>query len=125
MASFEECVQFALDNCPVSKNLILKEKQLQTLRTLYDGQDCVSILPTGYGKSVIFQLLPWFAQCKFNREKPMCVLVVSPLNSLMTDQVMSLRKSGISACYLNITGIPLPILVHRFGRMGELGYDNP
>ena len=107
MASFDECIEFVLNNCLLfqEKHIILKEKQLQTLKTLYDGNDCISILPTGYGKSIIFQLLPWFTQRKLQRDKHMCVLVVSPLNSLMIDQVMSLRKRGVKACYLNVTGI--------------------
>ncbi|XP_069108670.1 ATP-dependent DNA helicase RecQ-like [Argopecten irradians] len=106
MASFEECVSFPLRNCPLftEKNVILKAKQLETLRALYDNQDCISILPTGYGKSMIFQLLPWFSQCKYAKDKPMTAIVVSPLNSLMEDQVRSLRKNGIRACCLNITG---------------------
>ena len=106
LPAFEECVDFALQNCPLFKDncINLKVKQLETLKALYDGQDCISILPTGYGKSVIFHLLPWFAQRKFDEEKPMTVIVVSPLNSIMEDQVMSLRKRGISACCLNITG---------------------
>jgi superfamily II DNA helicase RecQ len=73
---------------------------VETLKALFNGQDCISILPTGYGKNIIFQLLPWFAQHKFQSERPMTVLVVSPLNSLMKDQVLNFRRSGINACCL-------------------------
>ena len=62
MATFSECVDFALKYSGLGdENLIFKDKQIQTLNSLYNGRDCISILPTGYGKSVIFlQLLPWF-----------------------------------------------------------------
>ena len=36
----------------------LKEKQIETFESLYKGEDCISVLPTGYGKSILFQALP-------------------------------------------------------------------
>jgi superfamily II DNA helicase RecQ len=107
MASFDECLQFAIHNCPIlhEKKIELKDKQLQTLKALYEVKDCISVLPTGYGKSVIFQILPWFAQCMHQKDKPMTVIVVCPLTSLMQDQVLALRKSGINACSVSITGV--------------------
>ncbi|XP_062587288.1 uncharacterized protein LOC134248910 [Saccostrea cucullata] len=106
MASFDEYLQFAIHNSPIlrEKSFELKEKQLQTLKALYEVKDCISVLPTGYGKSVIFQILPWFAQCMRQKDKPMTVIVVCPLTSLMQDQVLALRKSGINACSVSITG---------------------
>jgi superfamily II DNA helicase RecQ len=38
----------------------LKEQQLGTLQQVYEGKDCISVLPTGYGKSIIYQMIPWF-----------------------------------------------------------------
>ncbi|XP_033726941.1 uncharacterized protein LOC117316460 isoform X2 [Pecten maximus] len=106
MASFEQCLKYSLDNCPLFKEnkITLKEKPIETLRALYEDHDCVSVLPTGYGKRVIFQLLPWFCQLKMEKRKPMSVIVVSPLNSLIQDQVITMRKKGFTACSLNFTG---------------------
>lgn len=58
MASFDECLDYAVQNCPVlaDKSLKLKDKQLDTLKALYEGNDCISVLPTGYGKSIIFHM---------------------------------------------------------------------
>ena len=67
----------------------LKEKQLETLHSLYEGKDTIAVLPTGFGKSVIFQLLPFFLQKVHGLSDPMIVLVVAPLNSIMQDQVRS------------------------------------
>lgn len=107
MASFDECLDYAVQNCPVlvDKSLKLKDKQLDTLKALYEGNDCISVLPTGYGKSIIFHMLPWFTQRLYQRDKPMIALVVCPLNSIMQDQVLPLRKAGINACTINITGM--------------------
>ena len=40
-------------------NLILKPKQKEALQSIvFKGQDCLIVLPTGYGKSLIYQMLP-------------------------------------------------------------------
>ena len=39
-------------------NLILKPKQKEALQSIvFKGQDCLIVLPTGYGKSFIYQML--------------------------------------------------------------------
>ncbi len=67
--------------------------QRQVLETVFAGQDCLCIMPTGGGKSLCFQL-PAIA-----REGT--VLVVSPLIALMKDQVDSLLEREIAATYIN------------------------
>ena len=61
--------------------------------TLLHGRDLLAVMPTGAGKSLCFQLP---ALCL-----PGITLVISPLISLMTDQVMALKQIGVSAAYLN------------------------
>jgi hypothetical protein len=45
----------------------LKEKQMETLQHVYEGKDCISVLPTGYEKSIIYQMMPWFLQKDLDR----------------------------------------------------------
>jgi ATP-dependent DNA helicase RecQ len=59
------------------------------------GRDCVGIMPTGAGKSITFQIPA--------RILPGTVLVVSPLISLMKDQVDSLQMYGFKAVVINST----------------------
>ena len=48
---------------------------------------------------MIFQMLPFLS------DDPMaCVIVVSPLNAIMKDQVRKLCEKGVPACFLDITG---------------------
>src|SRR3954470_17033854 len=69
--------------------------QEEIIREALAGRDVFALLPTGGGKSLCFQL-PALA-----REG--LTLVVSPLISLMKDQVDALRASGIAATFLNST----------------------
>ncbi|MFO0903545.1 MAG: DNA helicase RecQ [Pirellulales bacterium] len=67
--------------------------QEEAMRTVLDGRDSIIILPTGGGKSLCYQVP---ALCR-----PGLAIVVSPLISLMKDQVDSLRTCGVSAAFLN------------------------
>ena len=75
--------------------------QRETLEMLVGGRDVFVIQPKESGKSLIFQSAPIF----FDIVGPKCaksiVLVISPLDSLMLDQVRFLKSLGISA---EITG---------------------
>ena len=57
------------------------------------GRDCIGVMPTGAGKSLTFQIPA--------RLLPGAVLVVSPLISLMKDQVDALTRLGFRAATLN------------------------
>lgn len=67
--------------------------QHEVIQNLLDGRDCLAIMPTGAGKSICFQL-PALIQ-------PGVTLVISPLISLMKDQVDSLVNQEIPATYIN------------------------
>ena len=64
------------------------------------GKDIVAVLPTGFGKSLLFQLLPDFLPVKANSN---IVIVVCPLNSIIEDQLNVLQDRGITADVLQLT----------------------
>ena len=47
--------------------LKFKDKQVEALNTVYDGNDVFLWLPTGYGKSICYQALPFLFDHKLNR----------------------------------------------------------
>ncbi len=67
--------------------------QEEILRTLLAGEDVMAVMPTGSGKSLLFQLPALIGGG--------LTVVVSPLIALMRDQVASLRELGVSAAALN------------------------
>ena len=58
--------------------------KIDTQKALIFGRDVIAILPTGSGKSLIFQL---FSEVKLASDPNTCILVVALLNSIMVDQV--------------------------------------
>ena len=64
-----------------------REGQLDGVTRLLSGQDSIILLPTGSGKSVIYQLAAML--------QPGKTIIVSPLISLMQDQIENLQWSGI------------------------------
>ena len=63
------------------KGLVLRNEQLECIKSIIiNGKDVLAVLPTGYGKSLNFQLLPDIC---FYGVSNSIVLVVSSLNALM------------------------------------------
>ncbi len=70
-----------------------RDGQEQIVDALLDGRDALCIMPTGAGKSMCYQI----PALLFDG----VTIVVSPLISLMKDQVGSLVQSGVPAAYIN------------------------
>lgn len=70
--------------------------QEEAIRSVLTGQDTLAILPTGAGKSLIYQLPAAIQKNKLT-------LVISPLIALMKDQTESLLAKGIPAAFCNST----------------------
>ena len=88
----------ALNHCSFP-SFCLKPLQVKCFEYLLKGQDVVAVLPTGFGKSLLFQLLPDFLPVKADKN---IVIVVCPLNSIIEDQLKVLQDRGITADVLQL-----------------------
>ena len=71
----------------------LYDYQRDIIDAVINGQDAFAVIPTGGGKSILYQLPAMMLPGK--------TLVVSPLIALMLDQVQTLQQKGIAAAFLN------------------------
>jgi superfamily II DNA helicase RecQ len=69
-----------------------KPHQLEIIQASVEDKDVFAILQTGYGKSICYQFLSFFL--------PGIIIIISPLKSLIYDQVSYLRDKNISVEYL-------------------------
>ncbi len=70
-----------------------REGQESIINTILSGRDSMSIMPTGAGKSICYQLPALMLSG--------ITLVISPLISLMQDQVKALNAAGVHAAFIN------------------------
>ena len=86
-----------MDKLAILKNYFghtkFRQGQEDLIDAILSGRDAMGIMPTGGGKSLCYQIPALML--------PGTALVVSPLISLMEDQVAGLRQAGISAAYIN------------------------
>lgn len=67
--------------------------QLEIITAIIENKDVLAVMPTGAGKSLCYQI-PALLNNKFS-------IVISPLISLMQDQVEAINKNGNNAAYIN------------------------
>lgn len=68
-------------------------EQENILTSILGGHDTIAVMPTGGGKSICYQLPALYLEG--------LTVVISPLISLMHDQVLNLEQNGIRGCFLN------------------------
>ena len=91
---FSQCVFSALSQLQMA-DISLKKEQRSSMEAIFNGHNVFVWLPTGYGKGLCYQVLPFIMDCKrglVGSQEPSLVLVVRPLVALMVDQVTSLRE---------------------------------
>ena len=89
----------ALNRCNFP-SFCLKPLQVKCFEYLLKGYDIIAVLPTGFGKLLLFQLLPDFLPVKADKN---VVIVVCPLNSIIEDQLNVLEERGVTADVLQFS----------------------
>ena len=78
-SSFSEALSYALRRLKMTR-ITVKEEQCSSVRAVYEGSDVFVWLPTGYGKSLCYQALPFLMDYRkglVDSRKSCGVLVVS------------------------------------------------
>jgi ATP-dependent DNA helicase RecQ len=88
--------------------------QREIIEAVLDGRDCIALMPTGAGKSVTFQIPAKILNGT--------VLVISPLISLMKDQVDALKANGFNATSIN-SALDFEERKNRLGRLRRGEYE--
>ena len=82
--------------------MIWRPVQEEAIVQYIKRRDVLAVLPTGYGKSLIFQLIPricsYLHDKQFKYPSEAILIVICPLISLITSHLNELSVVGISAC---------------------------
>ena len=110
--SFSSAIAFSLEKLGLP-DVTLKAEQRSAIKAIYEGRDVFVCLPTGYGKSLCYQTLPFIMDHKNSRSShTSAVIVVSPLIALMEEQVQRLKGQGVKASVLSTSS---PVCATNYG----------
>ncbi len=89
-----------------------REGQEKIIHSILEGKDALGIMPTGAGKSICYQVPALMLEG--------ITLVISPLISLMKDQVSALNQAGIHAAFINSSlSFRQTLLALRYAKEGR------
>ena len=91
---FKESLLTALRCLNLGTLTLRKEQENAVKNVVVRKKDVLVVLPTGFGKSLIFQMLP-FVFDSWLYTNGSFILVVSPLNALMRDQIIKLDNLNV------------------------------
>ena len=106
-----------------SREIHLKKEQDIAIKSLLKEKDVLAVLPTGFGKSLVFQVFAIITSMDSVSSNG-CVLVICPLKSIIRDQIEEADSLGLNAVELespdmfeNLPRLP-DIYCICFGRSG-------
>ena len=82
----------------------LKDKQRLAVKSFFEGKDVFVSLPTGYGKTACFAMLPIVHDLLYGSKA--VIVVVSPLKALMANQVDALMAKGLQTASITAESSP-------------------
>ena len=74
----------------------MKREQKQVIVSLLNGEDVLAVLSTGFGKCMVFTVFG-IAESEKLEGCPVSVLVICPLKSIISDQIVKLEESFLAA----------------------------
>ena len=104
-SDFNSALSYALQRLG-TPDLEPKPEQIAAMQSIYKRRDVFVWLPTGFGKYLCYETLPFLCDWKLGRvdHKPSVVIAISLLVTLMVDQVKSLRRRKVQAAIITSGG---------------------
>ena len=126
---FHNALEIAIERLG-KQDIQLKECQYEAVKAVVvDRKDTLCVLPTGYGKSLIYQLLPFVCDAYMGSENGgNCVIVISPLNALMVDQITKLKEHmDVSVLKANVEEkrSNMVSVYHQIARPSQIIFAHP
>ena len=107
-SAFASAIAYSLDKLGIP-DIALKEEQQEAVKAIYEGKDVFVLLPTSFGKSLCYQVLPFVMDYKYSctstQKTSSSVLANSPPIALMIDQVESLGSRGVKCSIATSKGV--------------------
>ena len=100
----EEALSKALSRLNIlreDREIVLKPEQETAVSELLRGRDVMAVLPTGFGKSMIFTVFALARQELSTTCTRTCVIVISPLKSIIDDQISEMLSLNFPAMELS------------------------
>ncbi|CAB4010341.1 Werner syndrome ATP-dependent helicase-like [Paramuricea clavata] len=111
--AIRKSISFPLESFPNIKEL--KAVQEDAIISFVRRRDVFGVLPTGYGKSLIFQLIPgicrYLNKTGFPYPSNPILIVICPLNALIESHLKELSACGVSACSLSDGSVNIDDLI--------------
>ena len=103
----QKATENSMDTACLELGMELKNHQRDSIEAILEERDVFVTLPTGYGKSMIFHLLPKCARYLRQSKSPL-VIVMAPFLSLMEEQISKINdRAGLGrAVQLMPGGLP-------------------
>lgn len=122
---FHNALEIAIERLG-KQDIELKECQYEAVKAVVvDRKDSLCVLSTGYGESLIYQLLPFICDAYMGRQNAggNYVIVISPLNVLMVDQITKLKEHmDVSVLKTNVEAkhSDMIIVYHQIARPSQI-----
>ena len=101
MASIEDGISKAITYLNIrreNREVVLKKEQETAVKELLAGKDVMAVLPTGFGKSLIFTVFTLAREQSISAKT--CVVIVAPLKSIIDDQIAEMESLNCKAMEL-------------------------
>jgi len=110
--NFDRALAYALSYVK-QEGISLKDQQVEAVKLLSEGKDAFAWFPTGYGKSICYQLLPFVFGVKLGRTNATSLTEVSSLLLLPLCLIVHVVHEYYFPCHLSVFSLNFTIILRH------------